>query len=1104
MNFATLRHGFFWTLACAAAWTSASLAASPFPTMGGDPVECTGVGWPRDYQPARATLALPSDQLGGRAALIFPENRLAAIDVSALLAEDAARAGIIGRKRLGVNRPVAGDTLGTWQTAPDGGLIWFASIISPDAKMMRLHLVNLHLPAHAHLHYYAPERAGETPDAIFERGPNGDGDYWTNPTAGETVQLELYLPPGAKQELPFRIEEVGHHYVSMDETGVGLRAGLECMQDVRCEPQWSVWQTVAASVAQMTFSDGGFQYLCTGQLLAAQNNDLTPYFLTANHCISTQAVASTLSCRWFFQHTTCNGSLGVSQFSSGATLLAGDPIWPNGRDFTLLMVRGVLPPGVYWSGWTTATINNFENVHSVSHPQGSYKRYAKGTRQVNDVGGYQKISFNWDIGTIDQGSSGSGIWTDGATPATQLLFGDCSFGFGATNCDDPTNPVYYGRFQQYYASISSYLAAGSDDSFDDNDTCATAVDLGSGSYSDLVVKSLDPDWYKFTVGIANPLDITATFTDSQGNIDIQLYDACGGNVVASGTTVTNNESIHYNNVGANHTYYLRVYLSDDTRNEYGLTVSGASVDCNENTLPDECDTDCGLPGCNLPGCGLSPDCNANNNPDDCDIANNISDDCNGNDLPDECETAGGSVADCNANDVPDECDVASGQVPDCNGNDIPDECDIASGLVQDCNDNGIPDNCDIAAGFADDCNANGIPDFCDLGPEGASEDCNTNNIPDECDLTDNDCNANAVPDTCEEQILAGTIVAPTNELACPGDQVVFTTSAPGATAYQWYRGATPLTDGGIISGAATDTLILDPVSSAEDLTSYRCEVSFGCLSAFSASATLDVIAGAGELEVTLLSPSPYTVCAGGGLIVLQVEASDQAGATYQWSKDGVDLNDDGHYSGTQTDTLQITNTTGADNGDYTCRVGNPCISAGQEVSTTGIVELIDPVFTTEPRSTCAETGTNALFHGSATSPLGVVYLWYEGATPLSDGAKFAGTGTATLTVKNVALADNGRQFRLRAVVISPICSTYSPPATLTAMAPGQCPACQFDPGDSDGDGDFDLVDMQRFTACFGADVTAIEECACMNVAAGNTIVDLADWTAMEALIDGPN
>ena len=76
------------------------------------------------------------------------------------------------------------------------------------------------------------------------------------------------------------------------------------------------------------------------------------------------------------------------------------------------------------------------------------------------------------------------------------------------------------------------------------------------------------------------------------------------------------------------------------------------------------------------------DCNGNGIGDHCEIMSGASLDCDLNGVPDECQP------DCNADGIPDVCE------PDCNGNGIPDACDIANGDSEDCNANGIPDECD--------------------------------------------------------------------------------------------------------------------------------------------------------------------------------------------------------------------------------------------------------------------------------------------------------------------------------------------------------------------------------------------------------------------------
>ena len=130
-------------------------------------------------------------------------------------------------------------------------------------------------------------------------------------------------------------------------------------------------------------------------------------------------------------------------------------------------------------------------------------------------------------------------------------------------------------------------------------------------------------------------------------------------------------------------------------------------------------------------------------------------------------------------------------------------------------------------------------------------------------------------------------------------------------------------------------------------------------------------------------------------------------------------------------------------------------------------------------------------------------MWYEGTTQLSDGGRFSGTHTNTLTLSDVQPGDDGRTFRLLAVVNNPPCVNFSADTVLTAAAVDGCPDCA-NPGDMDGDGDCDLADMHMFTICFGEDVIAAPECACANVDASDDFVTVQDWMAMEPLVGGPN
>jgi hypothetical protein len=166
----------------------------------------------------------------------------------------------------------------------------------------------------------------------------------------------------------------------------------------------------------------------------------------------------------------------------------------------------------------------------------------------------------------------------------------------------------------------------------------------------------------------------------------------------------------------------------------------SSIDCNENGIPDECETDC----------------NGNGVEDSCDIADESSDDCNENGVPDECDE------DCNENGVVDECEIfgcgeptdmcpGTGDCCDVTGNDTP-GCDCARCCEavclqrRSCCENNWDSLCALIA------EASGVA--CDCGGPGQEwgDDCDANGRPDDCDLADGthtDCDGNLVPDACE-------------------------------------------------------------------------------------------------------------------------------------------------------------------------------------------------------------------------------------------------------------------------------------------------------------------------------------------------------------------
>ena len=80
---------------------------------------------------------------------------------------------------------------------------------------------------------------------------------------------------------------------------------------------------------------------------------------------------------------------------------------------------------------------------------------------------------------------------------------------------------------------------------------------------------------------------------------------------------------------------------------------------------------------------------------------------------------------------------------------------------------------------------------------------------------------------------------PTDTSVTVGHDAEFSVTAPGATAFRWYKDEQPLEDGGNIFGADTDALTISPAM-FDDAGTYYCTASGACGDASSDPATLTV------------------------------------------------------------------------------------------------------------------------------------------------------------------------------------------------------------------------------------------------------------------------
>jgi hypothetical protein len=373
-----------------------------------------------------------------------------------------------GRLRIGIGRTLDKPLTVNLSTAPasewvsvaNGWRIWLVSVTSPGAEGIRVHLENIKLPDGARLVAYAPAKPQAGP-AITAQTLRSATEAWAETILGERLVVECQLPPQADPSaVSFTITEISQIYLSL-ATALGTRS--PCENDVTC---YAAWATAASGVARIEFIDSGSAYLCTGCLLTTVPATYVPYFLTANHCVTTPTIASTLELWWFYQSSNCNGPApaldSVPHTAGGADYLAGS----SENDFTFLHLRMAPPAGAAFLGWSTANPASATTLTGIHHPGGDIKKISFGGQNSLDLD-FRYV--RWSSGVTEPGSSGSPLFN-----ASQQVLGQLWGGSSA--CDNPTGLDHYGRFDLTYNSIAQWLYPPV------NNVCGGAVALTDNVY----------------------------------------------------------------------------------------------------------------------------------------------------------------------------------------------------------------------------------------------------------------------------------------------------------------------------------------------------------------------------------------------------------------------------------------------------------------------------------------------------------------------------------------------------------------------------------------------------------------------------------------------
>nr|XP_061811866.1 lysyl endopeptidase-like [Nerophis lumbriciformis] len=363
----------------------------------------------------------------------IPVVSLPAVDSKVLLAEDEAlqKANLVGPLRFAVAAPVALNTknAGVWETLADGSRLWRLRFDSPGATDLNFAFTTYRMPAGGKLWIVA-----ESED--YHEGPYTADD--------NKAFVELHLPAQTKRPLELELTQVATGYRDIFERDplVNPKQGA-CNNDVVC-PEGDGWRDQIRSAGWYTVNGVG---TCSGQMIADVPGTFRSFFLTAFHCGLSAGNAASMVVIWNDESVNCGDLSGgsMSDTQTGATFLA------SRQDVDMALVELDDPPdpahAVHFTGWDRTDSIPAGGAVGIHHPSLDEKAISFEndllTTQDNCIGGggtdtHWRVN-DWDDGTTEPGSSGSGLWN----PDNQLVIGFLSGGLAACGNDSFD---CYGRF----------------------------------------------------------------------------------------------------------------------------------------------------------------------------------------------------------------------------------------------------------------------------------------------------------------------------------------------------------------------------------------------------------------------------------------------------------------------------------------------------------------------------------------------------------------------------------------------------------------------------------------------------------------------------------
>lgn len=362
------------------------------------------------------------------------------VDVATLLREDeqAEAAGLPFRFGFGFDADYDLDNSGEWFPHEDGR-VWKLKVVAQEAYSINFIFDRFRLPEGASLFIYNEDKTALY-GPISSYHNNEHNSMGTDLVKGTSVILEYFLPENALETGELHISRIVHGYQDMFsmEAYAAKTKLASCHIDVQC-PEAADWCVERGAVALIINGDG--DKVCSGTMINDVQQDLIPFFLTANHCLGGMGNLTNTVYRFHYWKSVCGANNYSTQYWSfnGAVKRANNAA----TDFALLEINYnpndnfARHAAIQYAGWSR-NATPAANGTGIHHPQGNPMKFSHDFDPLTAVSWSSGPVNHWrakfEQGTVQHGSSGSALFDENHRLVGQL-HGDQGYLGGNVFCD---------------------------------------------------------------------------------------------------------------------------------------------------------------------------------------------------------------------------------------------------------------------------------------------------------------------------------------------------------------------------------------------------------------------------------------------------------------------------------------------------------------------------------------------------------------------------------------------------------------------------------------------------------------------------------------------